>query len=286
MFGMRQTLSCRHTNKFKYKVRIHNNNKNNNSLVANTFTSAAADVKLVSPVKRYENAEVFKDEVLKDNRNLSGVYRWVNNLNGKTYVGSGVNLAKRLGSYYNKKELSRNPRPILDALLKYGYNNFTLEILEYCPKTKVLEREQFYLDLLLPEYNILKHAYSLLGFKHSQESIEKLKAKIISPEHKEILSQVHKGKLVSEVTKKKLAAATASYRKNNPLTPEALANIKAKTLAREGVSVEVLNTETNEVKGFTNQTEAGVFLGVTRQAVYNAIKRGSPINGIYLITKT
>lgn len=283
---MRQTLSCRHTNKYKYKVRINNNNNNNNSLVPNTFTSATADVKLVSPVKFYENAEVFKDEVLKDNRDQSGVYRWVNNLNGKTYVGSGVNLAKRLGSYYNEKELSRNPRPILDALLKYGYNNFTLEILEYCPKTVLLEREQFYLDLLVPEYNILKHAYSLLGFKHSQESIEKLKAKIISPEHKEILSAVHKGKLVSDETKNKLAAATASYRKNNPLTPEALANIKAKTLAREGVFVSVLNTETNEVKEFTNQTEAGVFLGVTRQAIYNAVKRGSPINGIYLITKT
>jgi group I intron endonuclease len=135
---------------------------------------------------------------------------------------------------------------------------------------------------LIPDYNILKYAYSLFGFKHSQESINKLKAKIISPEHREILSSVHKGKLVNEETRNKLAALTASYRKNNPLTPEALTNIKAKTLAREGV----LNTQTNEVKEFTNQTEAGEFLGVTRQAIYNAIKRGSLINGVYLITKT
>jgi hypothetical protein len=35
------------------------------------------------------------------------------------------------------------------------------EILEYCPKAKLLEREQFYLDLLVPDYNILKYAYSL-----------------------------------------------------------------------------------------------------------------------------
>ena len=55
--------------------------------------------------------------------------------------------------------------------------------------------------------------------------------------------------------------------------------------AREGVSVSVLNTETNEVIEFTNQTEAGEFLGVTRQAIYNAIKRGTPIKGIYLISK-
>lgn len=38
----------------------------------------------------------------------------------------------------------RNPRPIKDALLKYGHNNFTLEILEYCSKAKLIEKEQYY----------------------------------------------------------------------------------------------------------------------------------------------
>ena len=52
-----------------------------------------------------------------------------------------------------------------------------------------------------------------------------------------------------------------------------------------GLSVSVLNTQTNEVKEFTNQTEASIFLGVTRQAVYNAIKRDTLINGIYFISK-
>jgi hypothetical protein len=47
------------------------------------------------------------------------------------------------------------------------------------------------MDLLIPEYNILKNAYSLLGFKHSQETILKLKEKVISPEHKKILSSIH-----------------------------------------------------------------------------------------------
>ena len=167
------------------------NNNNNNNLISNI--SDTTDVKLVSPVKSYGNAEASKKEVLKDNRGQSGIYRWVNNINGKSYVGSGVNLAKRLGSYYNKIELSRNPRPIQDALLKYGHSNFTLEILEYCLETELIEREQFYLDLLVPDYNILKYAYSLLGFKHSEETIEKLKDKIISPEHKELLSSIHSG---------------------------------------------------------------------------------------------
>jgi group I intron endonuclease len=266
----------------KHSCIVNNNNNNNKS---NISTFVDKDILLVSPVKSYSNAKLLKKDVFQDNKEQGGVYRWVNNLNGKTYVGSGLNLTKRLRSYYNDKELLRNPRPIHHALLKYGHNNFTLEILEYCPQDKLLEREQFYFDVLLPEYNILNHAYSLLGFKHSQETIEKLKDKIISPEHKEILSSIHKGKFVSEETRNKLASATASYRKENPLTLEALANIRGKTLAREGVSVSVFNTKTKEIKEFTNQTEAGEFIGVSRQAIYNAIKRSSLIKGIYIITK-
>ena len=37
---------------------------------------------------------------------------------------------------------------ISKALLKYGYTNFKLEILEYCDKDIVREREQHYFDLL------------------------------------------------------------------------------------------------------------------------------------------
>jgi group I intron endonuclease len=146
-----------------------------------------------------------KLEILKNNRGKSGIYRWLNNFNGNSYVGSAVNLAIRLRSYYNIKELKRNPRPIKDALLMYGNCNFTLEILEYCPVTSLTEREQLYIDLLISEDNILKNAYSVLGYKHNKETIRKLKEKIISPEHKKILSSIHMGKVVNEDTRKKIS---------------------------------------------------------------------------------
>jgi group I intron endonuclease len=122
-------------------------------------------------------------------------------------------------------------------LLKHGHNNFTLEILEYCIPDELIKREQYYLDLIKPEYNILKNAYSLLGFKHSDETIAKLKLKSISEEHKKILSSVHLGKEVSQEIRDKLSLATTNYKKNNPLSLEALANIKAKTIKREGKAV-------------------------------------------------
>jgi group I intron endonuclease len=65
---------------------------------------------------------------------------------------------------------------ICRALLKRGYSNFNLEILEYCDSKDLIIREQYYIDLLKPEYNILKKAGSLLGFKHSDETRAKLSA--------------------------------------------------------------------------------------------------------------
>jgi group I intron endonuclease len=237
-------------------------------------------------IKVYTDANNLKEQILSDNSNKSGIYRWVNNISKNTYVGSAINLSKRLRSYYQKAELTKkNARPINQALLKYGYSNFSLEILEYCSKDNLLERENYYLDTLKPEYNILKYAYSLLGYKHTAKSIEKLKSKKISPEHKLLISLTHKNKIVNDETRAKLSAAIADFRAKNPLSEEKLANLRNKSIEREGVAVSVFNSQTNEVKEFTNQTEAGKFLDVSRQAIYNSIIRNVPIKKIYHISK-
>lgn len=141
------------------------------------------------------------------------------------------------------------------------------------------------MDLLTPKYNILKNAYSLLGFKHSAENLARFKLKKITQEHKDILSSIHSNKVVSQETKEKLSIATTNFKKNNPLTLEALANIRAKTTEREGVSVTLLNTQTNETLNFPTLTKAGEYLEVKRQAIRNAITRGSLIKGLYRVTE-
>jgi group I intron endonuclease len=55
--------------------------------------------------------------------------------------------------------------------------------LEYCTPENTIEREQYYLTSLKPEYNILKVAGSPLGFKHSKETIAKFKNKTLTAEH-------------------------------------------------------------------------------------------------------
>ena len=70
--------------------------------------------------------------------------------------------------------------PIYKAIIKYGHSNFKLEILEYCDWDKVMNREQYYIDLLKPEYNILTKAGSSFGYKHSEETLDKFKLRIVS----------------------------------------------------------------------------------------------------------
>lgn len=52
-------------------------------------------------------------------------------------------------TYYSLGYLIKSNRPIDRALLKYGFSNFSLEILEYFKKDN-------YMDLLKPEYNIVE----------------------------------------------------------------------------------------------------------------------------------
>lgn len=81
-------------------------------------------------------------EVVKDNTNKAGVYRWINKVNGKCYVGSSANLGFRLKQYYSNKYLTRKKSvsSISSALIKYGHSNFILEILVHCGKIYNLEK--------------------------------------------------------------------------------------------------------------------------------------------------
>ena len=126
----------------------------------------------------YKDVHSLKKIILEENKGKSVIYRWVNKETGKSYVGSAVDLSKRFRIYYSllsiEKFLNKSKSYILSALLKDGYSKFTLEILEYCDPKDLLKREQYYIDLLDPEYNIIKIAGSRFGSIHTKETRAKM----------------------------------------------------------------------------------------------------------------
>src|SRR5712672_2452711 len=136
----------------------------------------------VKPVVIYANADEDKLNILAYNRQKIGVYRWINKINGNAYIGSSVNISVRMYTYYSLRSLAKSNRPIDRALLKYGFSNFILEILKYCDKNNVIEREPYYMDLIKPQYNIVEIAGSTLGYKHTPESLSKMRDFVLSDE--------------------------------------------------------------------------------------------------------
>jgi group I intron endonuclease len=100
----------------------------------------------VVPVIKYSNADIQKLQIINENRGKSGVYCRTNLLNGQRYVGSSVNLARRYTDYFNTNYISdeRYNMLINKALLKHGYANFTVEILEYCELDKLRSRSNIF----------------------------------------------------------------------------------------------------------------------------------------------
>jgi group I intron endonuclease len=134
----------------------------------------------VVPVKAYINVDTQRREILAENKGKSGIYKWTNKINGKTYIGSAINIPERLCHYYSKKhmetQLKMGRSAIFSGILKHGIAKFKLEILVYCSQKKCIKLEQKYFNLLKPEYNLLKTAGSCLGCKRSEETRAKMSA--------------------------------------------------------------------------------------------------------------
>jgi F-type H+-transporting ATPase subunit a len=163
-----------------------------------TRSSRSVKLSIFKPAAIYANAEQSKKIVMQENQGKSGVYRWTNLINGKTYIGSSYSLSNRLRHYYSKKnmeaQLKKGKSAIYSSILKYGVSMFKLEILEYCLPEECIKLEQKHIKLFKPLYNILQIAGSSFGFKHSAETLANMRKKKLSEEHKANISAAQKGK--------------------------------------------------------------------------------------------
>jgi len=136
----------------------------------------------ISIEKTYVNLheQAAMDLIKKDLRGQSGIYAFKHNSSNKMYIGSSNNLAKRFQEHLQGRSSNIH---LQRGFNKYGLENFTFIVLEFCPNTmnlplevhnKVLVKlEQKYLDLIDEKYNINPTAgKSRLGSTHTEETRE------------------------------------------------------------------------------------------------------------------
>jgi group I intron endonuclease len=221
-------ISHKYMNHGKF-VPVQKYSKINNLLIRNYSTnifnnSLINDIKYI---KKYENAYNMKKNILIENKGKSGIYMLKNILTNDIYIGQSIDISKRFKNYFNLSYIkSKNNFLISKALIDYGYYNFSLIILEYCDKSDLTKREQYYFDKLNPKYNILKIAGSSLNFKHSEETKARIskalkriyvreKSGLFNKTHsektKELIKQIALGRIHSEETKLKMSSVRGNF---------------------------------------------------------------------------
>jgi group I intron endonuclease len=244
-------------------------NNNNNNILS----------KIIIPVVTYTNAEKYKYLILKENKNKSGIYRWNNIVTGKSYIGSSVNLAGRLRIYYSEKAmlsiLSTRKSIIYSAILKHGYISFSLDILEYCDKNLLIEREQYYLDNLKPDYNILKIANSRLGSKQSEAT--KIKISISKGKHSHFSGKMH----TCESRKLISIGLKSIIRTNTPKVPKLETKLKI-SLRSKGVPVKIFDLKGNLISKFPSIRSTAEYLDISPKGLMRYLDENKTYNGFII----
>lgn len=128
---------------------------------------------------------------------MIGIYKITNKTNGRCYIGQSTHIEKRWKDHYyahqNMNDEGYN-YPLYKAMRKYGYDNFTFEILEECNFTALNEREMFYVK----QFNSFNDGYNQTLGGDSTTQSSKLTIEQVLEIQDKLLTQKYTLKSLSE----------------------------------------------------------------------------------------
>ena len=80
-----------------------------------------------------------------------GIYKITNTINQHSYVGLSKNISTRWRHHVNESQNLKSKeyqKTLYRAFRKYGIENFSFEIIEYCSEDKLAEREIYWINKL------------------------------------------------------------------------------------------------------------------------------------------
>lgn len=199
----------------------------------------------------------------------SGVYQITNTVNGKRYIGSSVNVHRRLLDHRRKLSRGAHHSAALQAAWnKYGAESFVFSLLEGdVPREMLTIREQSYLDQIIEngraEYNVC----TLAGCPSLRRSM------VFTPEHRARISQSRQGISFSAEHRANLSKAHLGYRP----TDEARANQSAaQTGTTKSVEARANMSRAQKERFARTPRPSGTSLTASTRAKIGARLRGKP----------
>jgi group I intron endonuclease len=252
--------------------KLPNPNKNKN--IIEKLKSIQAEAKFI-------DIKDSKKDILLNIKNKAGIYMFFNLLNGNTYIGSSVKLDRRFRVHMSN--IGSVNLPLYNALNKYGINNFVFLIIQYCDPVEeiCLGLEQIYLDLYKPKYNILKLAGSSQGFKHSPDTIAKLKKMHAGKLHPRFGSKASNDqKLLTSLALKKYYKEHVHHSKGK----------KGKLSYQYGIGGTkiIMNNDFGDTHSFSSINSARLYFRVRFTTISKNIDKSIIIKGVkwFITTKT
>jgi hypothetical protein len=186
---------------------------------------------------------------------ICGIYKIGRFGSTECYVGQSIDIQGRYRGHMNDLRRNQHPSKFMQHVYnKYGQDILYLEVLEQITdkkdKEELTSAEQKWIDLLNPKYNTAKVAGSCLGVKHSEETKEKHRQKMLGNKHAEG-SKGRIGQRNTEEAKRKNSEAHKGRpgpKKGIPRSEETKRKI---SLKKKGVPVPALRGRPGSMTGKT-----------------------------------
>lgn len=128
-------------------------------------------------------------------KKIVGIYKITCKKNGKMYIGQSNDIKRR----FNQHRTQTSNKNLKADMELYGIDEFVFEILEECTVEELTVRENYYLDTLKPEYNILLEGQTVFVSDETREKQRKAKlGKKLTPKHCKKIAISNTGKKMSE----------------------------------------------------------------------------------------